>query len=173
MYTEKNQSIKFKTRSDTKGLAESLIEIKAICDKYELFFWLNYGALLGTVREGRLLPWNNDIELGCWTDEASNEKIKQVTDVLIAIGYTCFYYRSVGTLNIKKGDLIDININLYWAAGDYAVRPHETPSKYQGHHIFASIFYWLAVFIYIYPNNFHQTYTKRRIKDHIKILLFC
>ena len=166
---KKNHSIKFKTKSDTNGLAASLIAIKEVCDKHELFFWLNYGALLGMVREDRLLPWNNDVELSCWADEASNNKIKQITDVLIGMDYNCFYYRSVGTLSIKKGDLIDINLNLYWSSGSFAVRPHETPSKFRWPHLFASIFYWLAVFMYIYPNKFPHSSIKKRFKDRIKI----
>ena len=40
----------FKMRSDPKRLLESLVRVKKICDKHNLSFWLNYGALLGVVR---------------------------------------------------------------------------------------------------------------------------
>jgi hypothetical protein len=168
-YMEENLSAEFEVRSDINELATSLIEIKSFCDSYELFFWLNFGALLGMVREGRLLPWNNDVELGCWAHETSNEKIKAVTDALIGAGYTCFYYRSFGALNIKKGDKVDINLNLYWRVGEFAVRPHETPSKYQNRNILASVFYWLAVFIFVYPNTFTQVSSRKKFKDFVKV----
>jgi hypothetical protein len=166
---EKNQSAEFEVRSDTQHLAKCLIQIKNICEENELFFWLNYGALLGMVREDRLLPWNNDVELGCWAHKTSNKKIKKVTNALIGLGYTCFYYSSFGTLNIKKGDGVDININLYWCSGEFAVRPHETASKYQGDNFFASMFYWVAVFIFIYPKTFQQLSKKNRKKDLVKV----
>ena len=153
---DKNQSARFETRSDTQELALSLIEINGICKKHGLYFWLNYGALLGMVREGRLLPWNNDVELGCWAHDTSKDKIKAIADHLNSAGYTCFYYSSFGTFSIKKGDRVDININLYWIIDEFAVRPHETACKYQGNNFLASLFYWLAVFIFMYPNTFQQ-----------------
>lgn len=162
------QSARFEARSDPQELAMSLIEINDICKKYELHFWLNYGALLGMVRERRLLPWNNDVELGCWAHRTSNDKIKAVVDQLNSAGYTCFYYSSFGTISIKKGDSIDININFYWIAGEFAVRPHETACKYQGNNLLASSFYWLAVFIFMYPNTFQQLFGGKTIKDVIK-----
>ena len=91
------------------------------------------------VREGRLLPWNNDVEVCCWANDTSKHKIKAVADDLNLAGYTCFYYSSFGTLNIKKSDKVDININLYWIVDEFAVRPHETASKYQGKNFLASI----------------------------------
>jgi len=166
---DKNQSASFETRSDTHELAMSLIEINDICKKNELYFWLNYGALLGMVREGRLLPWNNDVEVCCWANDTSKHKIKAVADDLNLAGYTCFYYSSFGTLNIKKSDKVDININLYWIVDEFAVRPHETASKYQGKNFLASLFYWLAVFIFMYPNTFQQVFRSRKLKDLIKI----
>tara|TARA_B110000977_G_scaffold200611_1_gene291778 strand:+ start:1715 stop:2542 length:828 start_codon:yes stop_codon:yes gene_type:complete len=167
----KNQSEEFEVRSDTQYLSKCLIQVKDICEKHDLFFWLNYGALLGMVRENRLLPWNNDVELGCWAHETSNEKIRNVADALIDLGYTCFYYSSFGTLNIKKGDGVDININLYWCSGEFAVRPHETASKYQDDNFFASMFYWLAVLIFMYPNTFIQLSKRKRKKDLVKVAI--
>lgn len=145
---------KFNTRSDVNGLAKSIIEIKEICDKYGLFFWFNYGGLLGMIRDKRLLPWNNDLEVCCWHEDVNFFKIKKIVNALNKLDYTCIYYKSFGTISIKKGTLIDININCYWKSGDMAVRPHETASKYEKKAFLASVFYWVAVFIFIYPNTF-------------------
>lgn len=180
MYKKKKLP-QFKMRSDTNGLAKTLIIIKTICDKHELFFWLNYGALLGMIREGKLLYWNNDIEVCCWAEKDTAQKIIKITDTLLSMGYTCFYYKSVGTLNIKNGDLIDININIVWKYKSYVIRPHETASEFKNSpkKIMASLFYWLARFIFIYPIKFQKksphissrnqkTSLKRRIKDFVK-----
>ena len=32
-------------------------------------YWLCHGALLGIIRENRLLSWDNDIDFGVWADE--------------------------------------------------------------------------------------------------------
>ena len=166
---DKDQSATFETRSDTHELALSLIEVNGICKNNELHFWLNYGALLGMVREGRLLPWNNDVELGCWAHNTSKDKIKAIVDQLNLAGYTCFYYSSFGTLSIKKGGRVEININFYWIVDEFAVRPHETACKYRENNFLASLFYWLAVFIFMYPNSIQPFFRSRKIKDFTKI----
>ena len=41
-----------------------LREAKEILDKHGIIYWLDFGSLLGAVREGRILKWDNDIDLG-------------------------------------------------------------------------------------------------------------
>ena len=169
---EKKETTNFKKQSNTKKLVIALIELKQICDEHGLPFWLNFGALLGMVRENRLLPWNNDVELGCWADDAPHQKMIAVTDALALAGYNCFYYKSFGTLNIKKDIGVDININLYWRLGEHAVRPHETPSKFQDKHILASVFYWLSAYIYLYPGGVSQGFRRRNFRDTVKFTVY-
>ena len=55
----------FKTQSDTVGLSKAIIDVTNVAKQHGLDCWLNYGALLGMVRENRLLPWNNDAHICC------------------------------------------------------------------------------------------------------------
>ena len=158
----KNQ-LKFKTRSDTKGMASAILEINEIFDNNGLFFWLSYGGLLGIIREGKLIPWNNDLEVCSWYKDINNDQIIKIVDQINEMGYTCIYYESFGTINIKQGDLIDININFCWLDGDKVIRPHETASK-DKNNFFAHIFYWLSASVFIYPN----TINKFRFKEENK-----
>jgi len=45
-------------------LAESLRQVKKIFDKHKIDFWLDFGTLLGAIRDKRIIPWDKDIDLG-------------------------------------------------------------------------------------------------------------
>ncbi len=51
----------------------SLLKIKSILDSFAIPFWLDWGTLLGCVRDGDLIPHDNDIDVGIlaesWTPQ--------------------------------------------------------------------------------------------------------
>jgi len=50
-------------------LVESLRQIKKIFDKHNIDFWLDFGTLLGAVRDKQIIPWDKDIDLGMWRED--------------------------------------------------------------------------------------------------------
>ncbi|MCQ2977665.1 MAG: LicD family protein [archaeon] len=62
---------------------ELLVFISKICEKYEINWWLNYGNLLGAVRHGSFVPWDDDTDIGMMREdydkfvEAINKEIKE------------------------------------------------------------------------------------------------
>jgi lipopolysaccharide cholinephosphotransferase len=42
---------------------ELLIFIDKVCNKYDIDYWLGFGTLLGAVRHGGFIPWDDDIDL--------------------------------------------------------------------------------------------------------------
>lgn len=49
---------------------DALRTIKKIFDKKDIFFWLDYGTMLGAVREGKMIPWDWDMDVSIWFKDA-------------------------------------------------------------------------------------------------------
>ena len=52
------------TSMDEEMCVENLKEIKRILDDAGVKYWLDFGTLLGAVRDGKFIPWDTDIDLG-------------------------------------------------------------------------------------------------------------
>jgi len=50
---------------------QMLHDITDILDKYNINYWLDFGTLLGVIRENRILPWDDDIDISIF--EADKE----------------------------------------------------------------------------------------------------
>ncbi len=161
----------YKVRSDVEKMAPVILDVMKITELHGILCWLNYGALLGMVRENRLLPWNNDAELSCWYDTGVSNKFKLITDDLNKKGYHAYYYSTRGAISVKiKG--VNVNINCYWLEGKDAVRPHEKPSEQGYAHYLSSVFYWIGTFIGAYPSGFlGRNKIPLSINETLKIIL--
>lgn len=53
-----------------------LCEIKAVCERHELRYILDYGSLLGAVRHGGFIPWDDDIDVSM--PRPDYERFKQI-----------------------------------------------------------------------------------------------
>jgi hypothetical protein len=140
-------------KSDVANLAPAILEVMDVARAHGVVCWLCYGALLGLVRENRLLPWNNDAELGCWHNDRIGDKFQLITDELNKRGYHTTYYSSNGSVAVRRKGVI-VNINCFWREGEYAVRPHEGPSAHDHVGILAYLLYWFATLMVSYPAGF-------------------
>ncbi len=149
---EKAASDKYPVRSDTENLAKAILEVMELADSHGVASWLCYGALLGMVREKRLLPWNNDAELGCWYEPEIKKKFRQMADELNSRGYHAYFYSTVGALGVRKKG-VNVNLNCFWREGEYAVRPHETASEPGYSSLPSHLAYWVGVSLGAYPSG--------------------
>lgn len=87
-----------------------LNEITDILDEHHVKYWLDFGTLLGVVREKRILPWDDDIDISIFEED---EKV-MLEKVLPAIkkaryrAYTRRLKEDVGPL--KEGDIRSFKI---------------------------------------------------------------
>jgi len=59
-------------------------DVSELLHQHNVNFWICHGTLLGIVREGRLLPWDHDMDFAVWDSETSKEKI---IDIFLSNGY--------------------------------------------------------------------------------------
>ena len=59
-------------------------EVCELLNANNINYWICHGTLLGIIREGRLLPWDHDIDFAVWESEVSKEKI---VDIFTSSGY--------------------------------------------------------------------------------------
>lgn len=59
-----------------KIMVEMLKEVDKICKKNNINYWLQSGTLLGAIRHGGFIPWDDDIDLGMMRDDF--ERFKKI-----------------------------------------------------------------------------------------------
>lgn len=62
-------------------MLEALIEIDRICKIHDIDYWLDAGTLLGAVRHGGFIPWDDDIDI-CMTRNDFNRFLELAPDTL-------------------------------------------------------------------------------------------
>ena len=50
-------------------LLEMLRYISTLFKKHDIPFWLDKGTLLGAARDNKMIPWDNDIDIGVWLSD--------------------------------------------------------------------------------------------------------
>ena len=104
-----------KTRLEGKNIEIALKILHDVTTEFEaasIPYWLEGGTLLGIIRENRLLPWDNDMDISMYI--ADRWKLLKVTIKLIFKGYrisTRFYNKDMGPF--KKRELRMIKVRNY------------------------------------------------------------
>jgi len=78
---------------------EILKEVKDVFDKNGVTFWLDCGSLLGAVRDGKIISWDHDFDLGLRYDEI--DKINKSIDILKEKGFKVYYSDFIDNIDEK------------------------------------------------------------------------
>jgi len=114
-----------------EALARDVLkEAKRVLDAHNVEYWLNFGALLGAVREGKFITYDDDVELNTWAHNINEEQIRDVCMDLCERGFNVYYSTLTDYISIRKHG-IPIAFSTFTLEGQRAVRPHE-PMNHHG-----------------------------------------
>lgn len=93
-------------------MLELLKKIHKVCKANSLQYWLDFGALLGAIRHGGFIPWDDDIDLGMMRKDA-----EKLCDILRndAEVFVRFYY-----VNGRENGITRI-CQIKWAESPYGM----------------------------------------------------
>lgn len=61
----------------TEHLVDLAVFTHELLGRHDILHWIDYGGLLGAVRDGELIPWDGDIDFGC---------LRSDLDKIVALG---------------------------------------------------------------------------------------
>tara|TARA_B100001057_G_C22869233_1_gene957988 strand:+ start:8138 stop:8866 length:729 start_codon:yes stop_codon:yes gene_type:complete len=96
--------------SNLEKIESILFNTINIFKENQINYWITDGTLLGIVREGSILPWDQEIDFGLWKSEVSEEKL--INDFK-KNGFKYIEYLPDAHCLVFLIDDIFIDINLY------------------------------------------------------------
>jgi len=91
-----------------------LNDITNILDKYHVNYWLDFGTLLGIIREERLLPWDTDMDISIFEEDKDilKEKVLPAIEQLRCHTHILKFEKDEGI--VKKGNIRVFKVHKRW-----------------------------------------------------------
>lgn len=94
----------------TEHLRELAEYVHPLLDRHGIAHWLDYGTLLGAVRSGTFIPWDQDVDFGVF--EADVPRIVALTPEIEAAGYTVDLSDST-VVRIQFSEVNELHLDLF------------------------------------------------------------
>ena len=101
--------------NNTRELKQKLQTVVEILNNHKIHFWMYGGSLLGYVRNGKLIPWDKDVDLFVWKKDY--HKVMDLKEVFKKEGFNCL--TKDGCVMLKWADK-NMTIAHYTLNGDEA-----------------------------------------------------
>jgi hypothetical protein len=96
----------------TDHLIELTVFVHELLDRHGITHWLEYGTLLGAVREGAFIPWDEDVDFGVL--EADVRRILALEPEIVARGYAIDTSSGPGSIRIRYSRANELHVDLFW-----------------------------------------------------------
>lgn len=134
-------------------MLDILIEVDKICRKHNIPYWIDCGTLLGAVRHGGFIPWDDDMDIAVlWKDY---KKLKKILIAELPEQFMFYDWKTEKYVCMKMGKVCDLHSRYKTDAN------HQLPGG-----VYLDIFPLKKQFSYKVRNNLDYLYGRcfRRIR---------
>lgn len=141
-------------------LKKALLLTKKIFDEHNIIHWLEYGSLLGCIRNGKLIAWDKDADLGIWYTDI--DKVLKTERYFSAKDY---WLRQDGNGNFTIGKRLSrgmvrlIDIFLFKKVDDWIIRTYR--KQYGNKQRYSFVEFDVRSPARCYRGLFNEQHTKR------------
>jgi lipopolysaccharide cholinephosphotransferase len=104
---------------------ENFIDAIQIFREHEIFVWLDQGALLGVIRDKKLLPWDPDIDISIWEEDF--DKVVAIRKKFEDIGFFVEIHEYKDGMWFSRGEGKHIELAKQKREGDFVIRRNAQP----------------------------------------------
>ena len=110
----------------TQHLLELMGFTSDLLARHGIVHWLDYGALLGAVREGELIRWDNDVDFSML--QRQEQAVLALSEEIAAADY-CLDTSQQGVIRILYSEVNELHVDLFlWEVRDGLLLPLEDTS---------------------------------------------
>ena len=101
----------------TKHLKEMLFAIADILEQLRIKYWIDFGTLLGAVRNAQFIPWDDDVDISFCIEDASavDHLLNLLEEQIRNIGYHVIRTSAIsgGGLKVRLSKINQLHLDLY------------------------------------------------------------
>jgi len=118
---------------------DMLFEVKSVLDKEKIPFWLEAGTLMGAIKYKKIMPWDDDIDLGAFEKDFSYKTRKRLAKIFEKKGIILHSYPEKIDFFRNKNDL-PVQIHMVYGPNENHFTRRMTDNREKSGRLFYQIF---------------------------------